>query len=118
MNKITLPDSDEELLSECRIDTFRASGSGGQHINVTDSAVRLTHLPTGLIVTSQKERSQYFNKLDCLKKLRDKVARLNYVKPKRIPTRMSKAVKSKNKVKKQKDSEKKKMRRAPKTHSD
>jgi protein subunit release factor B len=87
MAKILLPKLDEELLAECRIDTFRASGSGGQHINVTNSAVRLTHIPTGIAVTSQKERSQYLNKLECIAKLRKTVEKLNYRKPKRIPTR-------------------------------
>ena len=84
--KIELPEDDDELLACCRVETYRSSGSGGQHVNVTDSAVRLTHIPTGIAVTSQKERSQYLNKQECLKKLRAVVEKLNYRKPKRIPT--------------------------------
>ncbi len=113
MNKIILPKLDEDLLKECTITTYRSSGSGGQHVNVTDSAVRLKHTPTGIIVTSQKFRSQYQNKMDCLIKLRKTVAKANYKKPKRIPTRISQSVKKKNIIKKTKDSQKKKLRQPP-----
>jgi peptide chain release factor 2 len=73
---INLPESDEELLRECDVETFRSSGPGGQHVNKTDSAVRLRHLPSGVVVTSQQERSQYRNKAICLQKLRKQIERL------------------------------------------
>ncbi|MBA3569944.1 MAG: peptide chain release factor-like protein, partial [Pyrinomonadaceae bacterium] len=63
---IILPDLDEDLLRECEVETFRSSGPGGQHVNKTESAVRLRHLPSRIVVTSQQERSQHRNKGLCL----------------------------------------------------
>ena len=112
-NLIIIPDSDGELLKECDVDTFRAGGKGGQHLNKTDSAVRLTHIPTGTVVTCQDDRSQYRNKQKCLTQLRKKIEALNFRVPERIPTQKPRAVKKKNLESKKKHSIKKQLRQKP-----
>ena len=110
---IVLPETDEDLLRECEVETFRSGGPGGQHVNKTESTVRIRHGPSGLVVTSQQERSQHQNKALCLRKLRDKVERLNYRPATRVPTRPSRGAKNRTLEAKARRSQVKRMRSKP-----
>ena len=112
---IVIPESDEELLRECEVETFRSSGPGGQHVNKTESAVRLRHLPSGLVITSQQERSQHRNKALCLRKLRARIEKLNYRAPKRVPTKVPPSVKIQTLEEKARRSRIKRLRSKPST---
>ncbi|MDI9590724.1 MAG: peptide chain release factor-like protein [Acidobacteriota bacterium] len=62
--------SDEELSRQCEAEAFHASGPGGQGVNTADSAVRMRHVPTGIVVTSRERRSQLQNRMACLRKIK------------------------------------------------
>jgi peptide chain release factor 2 len=110
---IILPESDEDLLRECDVETFRSSGPGGQHVNKTESAVRLKHVPSGVVVSSQQERSQHRNKVICLQKLRNKVALLNHRPKKRVATRIPRSAKTRTLEEKARRSQIKRLRSKP-----
>ncbi|MGH9875695.1 MAG: peptide chain release factor-like protein [Pyrinomonadaceae bacterium] len=110
---IKLPESDDELLRECEVETFRSSGPGGQHVNKTESAVRLRHKSSGVVVTSQQERSQHRNKQLCIEKLRAKVEKLNYRPARRVPTRVPAGVKDRTLQEKARRAKIKRLRAKP-----
>ena len=79
------------LEREVVVEVFRASGPGGQHVNKTQSAMRLTHLPSGVVVMSQDSPSQFRNRETAFKRLVERLERLNYVPKKRVPTKPGRA---------------------------
>jgi len=77
----------ETLEREVEIDVFRASGPGGQHVNKTESALRLTHWPSGVVVTAQDSPSQHRNREIAFGRLASRLAKLNFVPKKRVATK-------------------------------
>jgi protein subunit release factor A len=110
---ILIPESDEKLLAQCRIDTFRSGGKGGQHQNTTDTGVRLTHLPTGVVVTVRQERSQHQNRRLALRRLRERLEKRNQKRRPRIPSRVPPRERRKRLEKKRRRSRLKELRRKP-----
>ena len=108
-----IPASDEDLLAQCRVDTYRSSGPGGQNVNRRETAVRLVHIPTGITVTRQVERSQLKNKQLALEELRRRLkSRLRSKKP-RVKTRIPRALNEERLNTKRQRSETKRMRGKP-----
>ena len=85
--------SNEELARDCEMQAFRASGPGGQGVNTTDSAVRVRHVPTGIVVVSREERSQLRNRERCIEKIREICRRRGRPPRPRKKTRVSAAQK-------------------------
>jgi protein subunit release factor B len=101
------------LEREARIDTFRASGPGGQHVNRTESAIRLTHLPSGVVVTASDTRSQARNRDIAFERLIARLRRLNVRPKKRIATRPTRAARERRLESKRRQSAAKRLRRSP-----
>ena len=102
---------DRDLLArEVEIQVFRASGPGGQHVNKTESALRMIHPPSGVVVTAQDSSSQHRNREIAFDRLVERLERLNYVKPKRVPTKPSRSAKKRRLEGKKQTGAKKQMR--------
>jgi len=116
--RFPIPADSDALLAECDVETFRAGGPGGQHANKVESAVRLTHRPSGLVVTSRESRSQFRNKALALAELRRRLEALNRPVTRRIATKPTAASKRRRLEAKRQQSEKKATRRPPRTGRD
>src|SRR5258706_6263899 len=81
------PTDRRTLEREVLVDAFRASGPGGQHVNKTESALRLTHPPSGVVVTAQDSRSQFRNRDTAFERLAERLRRLNHVPKQRVATK-------------------------------
>lgn len=101
----------EELASQVEITVYQASGPGGQHRNRTYSAVRMRHLPTGIVVTAADSRSQHRNRRIALERLQAKLAEHFHQDPPRKPTRKRAAVRQRERRARDRQAEKKRLRR-------
>lgn len=101
---------DAQILACCEVETFHASGPGGQGVNTADSAVRMRHLPTGIVVTARSERSQLLNRGLCLAKLRAELERRARPPKRRLKTRVPHRSKERRLQAKHQTAQKKAMR--------
>ena len=108
-----LPETDEALLAQCDVETFRASGPGGQNVNRRETAVRIRHRPTGIVVTCQDERSQRRNKQIALVRLKEKLERFLTPPRSRVPTTVPRGVRRRILEYKKRRALQKQSRRAP-----
>jgi protein subunit release factor B len=108
-----IPQSDEKLLAQCEVETFRSSGPGGQNVNRRETAVRLRHLPSGIVVTCQEERYQLRNRRIALAKLRAQLEELAKPVKKRVPTKVPRSVRRRILVAKKKRGRVKDSRKKP-----
>lgn len=115
---VHIPPSDGDLLAQCRVDTFRSGGKGGQHQNTTDSGVRLTHLPTGIVATARRARSQHRNRAIALARLRERLEALNRKAPERVPTKIPARERRRRLEEKRQRSQAKRLRRKPEPGED
>ena len=113
--EITIPKSDEVLLAQCRVETFRAGGPGGQHQNKTETAVRIVHLATGISSVARDERSQLRNRHLAIIRLREKLEAHNKMPEPRHRTMIPKREKKKRLESKRQRSQTKKLRKKPDT---
>ncbi len=105
--------TDDALIAECRVETFRAGGPGGQHQNRTESGVRLTHLPTGISVSARESRSQHRNRKTAIARLRAALEERARPDAPRIPTRVPAGEKRRRLEEKRRRSELKRSRKNP-----
>ncbi len=103
----------DKLAEQCETQVFRATGPGGQGVNTTDSAVRMTHAPTGIVVVSRESRSQYRNRQICLQKIREELERRGRPPKVRHKTKPTRASKERRLASKRFRSQVKQLRRRP-----
>ena len=101
----------EELLRDGTVQVFRATGPGGQGVNTTDSAVRMTHVPTGVTVVSRETRSQHRNRERCLEKLAEILRRRSRPPKRRVKTKVPARAKERRLRQKRRQAETKRLRR-------
>lgn len=106
-------DPDARLLAQCDIETFKASGPGGQHRNRRESGVRLRHRPTGLVVTATERRSQHRNREIALERLKRKLAARRRRRKRRVATRPTRASRERRLESKRQTARKKEQRARP-----